>query len=192
MWNIECQPDPYDTQLWIEIRDSQWKNNVKDDFDWILEVINVSGPSSSKRIGNQILQVLEYAQEEERSERIRAIIAAAQVKQAEAREDEIFGACDRGSLRRTLEKLRNDCPRISEIVEGAAVRFGDAEEEDVGLFEESMFDTHPASGRPTDLAAQAIAMLDAGFFYGYPPFDEILERLDKGKRGTGWTRRPRF
>ena len=107
MWTIECEPNVADPEIWIEIRDSQWKHNVGDPntYDWAFEVVNVSGLSPSKRIGDQTLQVLEFGQAEECNERTRALIRSIQIKQDEIQKADLFGAVDRGKLRRALETM---------------------------------------------------------------------------------------
>lgn len=180
MWHIDDAHEPDGN--WIEIRTSQHKNNVATEFVYEFEIINVSGPSASSRIGAQMLRVLLGTQEGTSKACIAEAVKQAQGEQAVIRHQELAAPPTPAALRRALEQLNNSRGDYGrERSTGAPKYYADRELEDVDMLEWDAPDPDPTSGRPSRNAAQAIYMLDSGFDPASPWLKARLKVLERVK-----------
>lgn len=171
-----------DKSVWIEVRESQHKYHESHYCDWMFEVVNCSGPSKSASIGPQLLGVLARAQDEERNLQLLQYLSTLLDSEIKKSCDTLLDIRDRALLRKALESLdRRLRAREGESSrDGAQFRFSTREEEEDDL--QNMTgrngdDTHPLSGQPTTLAAQAIRLLESGFDIDDPTLLTLLRKL---------------
>lgn len=184
MWHITSRPhlgQDDQKQIWIEIRDSQHKYMPPDSCDWMLEVVKVSGPSTSKNIGAQMARVLKLAQSKRSkasASSIEGVLIDAIRRQQFQRQDSLFSAQTPEQLRYQVQKMERKKPSK----QGARNTFFNKDQEDKDLLQEERAPRHPDSLRPDRPEAQAKALLDAGFYANFPPLYLPIVKMEAQKQ----------
>ena len=157
---MDIEPDTNDLSIWLEIRDSQYKCAAKS--TWMFECCNVSGPSKAANVNNQMRQVLEGSQSDEKNTAIREYLNDLLELQLSGPQSSVLEQTDRSILRKVVENMQRifQYRHVSEYIDGPKSRYSDREKVEELFIEmpNTRLGMNISSGQPDSAGEQVMCL----------------------------------